>query len=303
MRPTVSIGLPVRDGARYIDATLKTLRAQTLTDFEIVISDNASTDGTRDICLGHAGEDDRIRYFRQVANLGAAANFNRVFALARAPLFKWAAHDDRYLPGYLESLVAELERSASCVLSFPRTVLIDASGTEIEEYDDGGAVLETPAHRRVAHVLRTTRPGRMANPVLGVIRSSALGKTAGLGAYPAADKVLLVELAMLGGFAFVDDPLFRRRVHEASSVRAARDAMELAEWFDPAASELPGGPRSLLFANYLRAVLGVPCSLPERARSLYTILWAWFFRYRNWRVIAGEQRRRLQARARRPWRR
>lgn len=297
MLPAVSIGLPVRNGGRYLDAALSSLRAQTLGDIEIIISDNASTDETSEICLSHASDDTRIRYFRQASNLGAAANFNWVFAVARAPLFKWAAHDDLYLPAYLESCVDELQRSASCVLAYPRTVLIDAEGAMLGEYDDGGAVLDVGAHRRVAHVLHSTRPGRMANPVIGVIRSAALDKTGKLGAYPGADKVLLVELAMLGGFAFVDEPLLRRRIHEGSSVRAAKDATEIATWFDPAAAELPGGPRSLLFAHYLSAVLGSRCTLRDRLRSLFTVVWDWLFRYRNWRVIAGEQRRRLQAMA------
>ena len=92
--PKVSIGLPVYNGERYLAETIQSLRDQVFSDFEIIICDNASTDGTAEICRRYLTLDKRIRYYRHSKNLGAAFNFNRTFKLASGKYFKWAAHDD-----------------------------------------------------------------------------------------------------------------------------------------------------------------------------------------------------------------
>src|SRR4051812_45028693 len=92
--PPLSICLPVYNGERYLAAAIASLQRQTFSDFELVISDNASTDGTEAICREAAAGDSRIQYHRSEKNLGAAPNFNRTFSLSRAPLTRWASHDD-----------------------------------------------------------------------------------------------------------------------------------------------------------------------------------------------------------------
>ena len=96
--PLVSIGLPVYNGDRYLAEALDSILAQSFADFELIISDNASTDGTQDICETYARRDERIVYSRLPENLGAAPNYNRLVEMARGELFKWAAHDDRIKP-------------------------------------------------------------------------------------------------------------------------------------------------------------------------------------------------------------
>src|SRR5438132_13873019 len=93
-RSQVSIGMPVYNGERYLSGALDSLLSQTLADFDLIISDNASTDATESICRSYAAHDSRIRYFRNENNLGAAANFNRAFELCGGEFFRWAAHDD-----------------------------------------------------------------------------------------------------------------------------------------------------------------------------------------------------------------
>ena len=92
--PRVSIGLPVYNGENYMAAAIDSLLAQTFTDFELIISDNASTDATEQICRDYAHRDGRIRYYREEVNRGAAWNFTHTFELARGEYFKWHAHDD-----------------------------------------------------------------------------------------------------------------------------------------------------------------------------------------------------------------
>src|SRR3989339_68658 len=117
-RPLVSIGLPVHNGEHYLRKTLKSLLSQTYPFIELIISDNASTDGTEAICKAYERLDERIRYFRSDRNRGAAWNFNRVLELAGGTYFKWAAHDDLSAPDFLASCVRILETDRSVVLCY-----------------------------------------------------------------------------------------------------------------------------------------------------------------------------------------
>lgn len=104
--PRLSIGLPVYNGERHISAALEALLGQTYEDFELIVSDNASTDGTSEICLRYTRQDRRIRYIRQERNIGLVPNHIFVLKQARGELFKSAAHDDLY-----PRLVTTLRRS------------------------------------------------------------------------------------------------------------------------------------------------------------------------------------------------
>ena len=100
--PQVSIGMPVYNGEPFISEALDSLLDQTFTDFELIISDNASTDSTEAICRQYAAKDSRIRYVRQAENLGAPANFQFVLDQAVGKYFMWAAADDLQTPNYIE---------------------------------------------------------------------------------------------------------------------------------------------------------------------------------------------------------
>jgi glycosyltransferase involved in cell wall biosynthesis len=125
--PRVSIGLPVYNGENYLAETLDSILAQTFTDFEVIISDNASTDRTETICRQYAAQDRRIRYLRNTSNLGAAKNYNRVFELSQGEYFKWNGHDDPLAPVFLERCVAVLDRHPGVVLCFARNRSMSAA--------------------------------------------------------------------------------------------------------------------------------------------------------------------------------
>jgi len=153
----VSVGVPVFNGEEYLQQTLDSLLAQTLTDFEIVISDNASTDRTPGICRSYEKMDRRVRYFRNDRNIGAAPNFNRVVELAGAPLVHCGASDDLYDSRFLERCVDVLGRDAGLVLSYSATTMIDEHGAPLL-FDRGrncfldshGAFLMTPVPPYIA---------------------------------------------------------------------------------------------------------------------------------------------------------
>lgn len=100
--PKVSIGMPVYNGEQLLRGALDSLLGQTFSDFELIISDNASTDGTEQICREYAARDQRIRYVRQPTNLGAFGNFKFVFDESQREYFMWAACDDMFSRDFIE---------------------------------------------------------------------------------------------------------------------------------------------------------------------------------------------------------
>ena len=126
--PRLTIGLPVYNGERYLAESIEALLGQSYTDFELIISDNASTDDTSLICGRYAKQDSRIRYYRQPRNVGLAPNHNFCARQARGELFKWAAADDLYHRDLLLRCVEVLDERPEVVLVHSYTAMIDEDG-------------------------------------------------------------------------------------------------------------------------------------------------------------------------------
>jgi len=131
--PRLNIGLPVFNGEKYLAQTLESILGQTYSDFELIISDNASTDGTQDICLEYAARDRRIRYHRNSQNIGAAQNWFYVFDLSSSEYFASVAHDDIYDREYMHKCVDVLEQDASVIVCYSKTRAIDGSGNFLRD--------------------------------------------------------------------------------------------------------------------------------------------------------------------------
>ena len=129
-RPLVSIGMPVYNGEKYICEALDSLLAQTFTNFELIISDNASIDDTEIICRGYAKKDQRIRYIRQQTNLGALGNFQFVLEKGCSKYFMWAASDDKWEKGWIEALYSQLTKTGKCAV-FGLVQQIDGGGQNV----------------------------------------------------------------------------------------------------------------------------------------------------------------------------
>jgi glycosyltransferase involved in cell wall biosynthesis len=229
IRPRVTIGLPVYNGERYLRETLESLLSQRYEDFELVISDNASTDSTLEICQTYADRDPRIRLLRWENNRGAAANYNRVLHAARGQYFRWNAADDYCDAETLSRCVAVLDSQPAAVLAFPITQIIDENSQVVRGYDDGLHA----EHERVPDRFRFVL-NRIAecNAVFGLIRKDALWASAGIGAYVASDGALLAELSLQGKFIQISDGCFFRRDHPEASSSDKSLAAQLA-FFDP----------------------------------------------------------------------
>lgn len=240
----LTIGLPVFNGDAFLEQTVRALLVQTFGDFELLISDNASTDHTEMIGRKFAAMDPRVRYRRNDTNIGLARNFNQVFESSSGALFKWATSDDLCLPGYLEGCITTLDQSPDAVLAYPKTRFIDAAGADLDVTDPGWDLQDPAPEARLAFVFTA---GHWVNSVLGVIRRSALAKTRLMPAYPGGDYALLGELALQGTFRETSDIHFCRRLHRGATSQHATDPGWLANYFRGAArtNRHPGWRRHL----------------------------------------------------------
>lgn len=278
-RPKVSIGLPVYNGQRYLAEAINTILAQTLSGFELIISDNCSTDSTEQICRQFAKQDSRIRYFRQTSNRGAAWNYNHVFELARAPYFKWAAHDDLIEPTFLAQCLRLLEDSPEVVTAFTAVKRIDEDGNVISIKPPAQSTDGATAPQR----FRTTLVGVPFEAVFGVMRRDVLCRTALIGSYANSDEVLLRELTLYGSLVQLPDPLFHSRDHAGNSVRAHPSPAQRAVWFNPQSAQRAVFPICREGVEYARSIQR--SALPLRQRMACYIHLSRWLRWNAGRIV------------------
>jgi glycosyltransferase involved in cell wall biosynthesis len=204
----------VYNGERFLGEALDSLLAQSCPDFELIVSDNASTDRTEAICRGYATQDRRVRYYRNKQNRGAACNYRRVFELSTAEYFKWATSDDLCEPEHLARCAAALDSDPSVVLVYPKTRFIDETGAILDVHDPGWNLQYEAAHERLRYVLFS---GHWVNAIYGLMRAEALSRTRLLASYPGGDYRVLTELSLLGKFVELSDCFFLRRLHRGAS--------------------------------------------------------------------------------------
>lgn len=274
--PKVSIGIPVFNGARYLSLAFDSLLAQTHDDFEIIVSDNASTDATPKIIRRYVEQDSRIRSYRNAKNLGAAANFNQVFKLSRGEYFKWAAHDDICAPGMIEQSVIGLDENPEAVLAYTKAVEIDSEGNMLGTFDfelHGDCSWPSERFRHQIHI------NHSCLHVFGLIRADTLRRTRLIGRFVASDRVLLAHLALLGQFFEVPDRLFCHREHAERSTRISA-LHNRAGWFDSKKVGAIVFPNWRLLFEYLLTIWR--CRLTPKERMLcHWHLMRWMMWYRK----------------------
>ncbi len=231
MAPAVTLAIPVRNGERFLEQAIASLRAQTFADFELIIVDNASTDTTPEIAQRIAREDGRVRYLRNATNLGAGGNFNRCVELARGALFKWCAHDDLVDPTYVARCVGALNARPDAVTAYGRLVGIDAQGQQTGYVE---APLDVPEDASAAVRFRALlyRQGLDA-AIFGLHRRSVLLASSLHLPYYGSDCALLAELGLIGAFVHVPEAVLFSRDHPSRSVNLA--STERLAWQAPVA--------------------------------------------------------------------
>jgi len=220
--PLVSIGLYLYNGQRFIREALDSVLNQTFTNFELIISDNASIDRTAEIAEAYARRDNRIRYYRAEKNMGPGWNMRRVYELATGNYFKWAAVDDLLEPEFLRRCVEILESDPGCVLAHTRTKEVDENRTFIKNYVTPMRTDYADPVVRFREMLHTG--GDKCYQIYGVMRMSALRQLPPQGSYVNADGVLLVRMSLLGRFYEVPEYLFLRTDgRDGATARRARN--------------------------------------------------------------------------------
>lgn len=263
-KPLVSIGMPVFNGGRYLERAIESLLAQSLGDFELIISDNASTDNTRALCERYARLDARIRYLRQAENIGAPRNYNVVVHEARGSFFKWASASDEVAADLLAKCVAALQADDGAVLAFGRTRFIDEAGTLLDVYDGDFSVTAATPSERFDYVCRHLV---LNNAQSALIRLDALRRTALDRTYPHGDPVLMAELALQGRWHLLPDILAYRRTGR-DHFTPQRTLAEITRIYDPRRTR----PLMLIHWrrhwDYCTVALHAPIPWGERLRAV-----------------------------------
>jgi glycosyltransferase involved in cell wall biosynthesis len=228
--PAVSLAIPVYNGERFLARAVDACLAQDFEDFELVISDNGSTDLTPEICQDYAAKDPRVRVFRSERTISAWRNYNRVFDLSSGEYFKWIAHDDWMASEFLGQAVAELRSNPSAVLTTCPLIYTGDDG----EFD---RVVRVPT--KVAAQAASSDPRVRFRAVIrsfadisastfGLIRSAALLETGLIRNASEPDRILVGELCLLGPFRYLPSALLFRYLGRD---HADRDSWT---WLDPA---------------------------------------------------------------------
>ena len=238
--PRLSVGLPVFNGECFIEQTIDSILDQSYRDFELVISDNCSTDRTREICEAYAQHDARIRYHRNSSNIGGPGNYNTVFRLSRGELFKWASSSDICGPDLFAKCIAALDSDPGAVLAFPKTRLFETSIETYTDYDDRMNLSQTSATARMNALLENLRLNNVMN---GVIRRSVLLRTKLHRSFLSSDGILLAELLLRGRFTPVDGVYFYRRMTPEATVNLRSEDGLLQFW-------APGRRTALRFQHW-----------------------------------------------------
>jgi glycosyltransferase involved in cell wall biosynthesis len=273
--PRLSVGLPVYNGEKYLAESLEALLGQTYEDFELIISDNASTDSTPEICRRYGKQDSRVRYIVQPRNIGAVPNHNFVVKHARGELFKWASDDDLYARDLLRRCIDALDEDPQVVLAHSKSAMIDSAGTVTMLFD----------YRVAVNAVRT--PDRFRSMLFdgwddytyGVMRTKVLRRTALHGSYHFADRTIVTEMGLHGPFYQIPDYLHFRREHsERPPWWTVRDRCAA---LDPRRANRLRNPVARLYGEYLWAYVAMiwraPLSPADR-RECYRYLASWMAR-------------------------
>ncbi len=271
--PRVSVGLIVYNGERYLESSIASLLAQTYRDFELIVSDNGSTDDTERISRAAAVNDRRVRYSRSETNRGVAWNLNNAASLARGEYFVWASHDDLHSRDFLERCVDVLDADPGVVYAYAPTYLMDGDGRVFGREANRFTVAAGAPNRRFWEQL-VVRGGQN---FYGMIRGSTLRSIGAHGKTPWAERVMFGELSLNGRFAVVPSARFYWRRHSGQLTEVWDSRRQFALALDPARPAWRRSNPALMVeyvAGYVGAIQRAPLGAGERLRC-YARLGRW----------------------------
>ena len=265
--PRLSIGLPVYNGQSLLPAAIDALIGQSYRDFELIISDNASTDRTAEICQSYVEQDSRVRYIRQPQNIGLIPNHNFLVGVARGEFFKWASHDDLYHRDFLQRCVDALDTHPEAVLAHAWCVLMDADRVPVQFFKYPEATAASRAPDRFRSMLFDGK----GDWTYAVFRTRVLRQTPLHSSYHGGERTLITEFALHGTLYQVPEWMYFRRDHP----NRHQSSREWSAGYDPRRANQSA---IRLYAEYLwgyvSAVRRSPLSLAEK-RECYGLLARW----------------------------
>ena len=273
-QPRLTVGLPVYNGEIFLPEALDALLAQTFDDFELVISDNASTDSTAEICREYAKLDSRIRYIRQERNIGRVPNHNFLVSQASSEFFKFAAYDDLYARSLLERCIEALDSHREAIVAHCWEGRIDEEGNLIS-----GLAYSVSADAPLASErFRSMLFDGWDDYMYGVIRTSVVRRTHLYASHHFADRTFNTEMNLHGPFYLVPEWLYFRREHagrpsdhpgrtQPYTVRTRTAGL------DPRRASRFRHPSARLYLeyawSYVRAIRSAPLPSAERQKCYY----------------------------------
>jgi glycosyltransferase involved in cell wall biosynthesis len=227
----VSIGLPTFNRASLLGKAIDSVLAQTHRDVELIVSDNASTDGTEALCRERAARDPRMRYMRQPVNLGPTANFNAVLEAARGDHFMWLSDDDWLDANYVSACLAAMTSRPGVTLA----------GGRCHHYDSAGRLLivDVPTNLTQPNVtdrLLTYFAEVDYNSIFYGLMPTSLVRQQGMRNAAAADWLVVAGMLANGHAVTVEETRVHRTVGGTSkSIRNVIKVLRLPtyQWFIP----------------------------------------------------------------------
>lgn len=273
LAPRVTVGIPVYNGEQWLETTLQSVLAQSLRDFTVIISDNASTDRSWEIAQAAADQDDRICCYRNESNLGVFRNLDRVFELSETPYFKWCPVGDLMVSTFLERAVDVLESEPSVALVYSSVKFFGSMSDHSDLVDmDVKLDMSDP----IARFSKYLSAQGLNSPFHGLIRSRALARTGLNKCFARSDLSMISAVLLQGSFVRFSDELLLRRI-EPSTATAVKSQEDLDEFFGAQAAELKKLPVWKLERQLFRELMGSPVGLASKFRGT-----AFLLRRLNW---------------------
>lgn len=214
----LTIGMPVYNGASTIRFALDSLLTQTYSEFVLIISDNASMDNTESICLEYQLKDQRVRYVRNLENIGPHHNFCKVLDEAETEFFMWAAHDDHWAKDYIESIMECFKQCSSSIAAINTEAIYTINKSEKKFFAEGKAFYDFEIGDpilRVKHILKNN----YGNLFYSIYRreylynKKAQSILSNLKCYSQNEIPLFLEVALRGNFKVIPEPKFYKETN------------------------------------------------------------------------------------------
>ncbi len=270
----ITIGMPAYNAEKTIADAIESVLNQTYGDLKLLISDNASSDGTEEICRRYEQKDKRVTYVRHEENLGATENYNFVCRASDSEYFKWQSSNDFCTADTIERCIEVLDSSPDTVLCYPQTRLFSVSQDDGKDYQDPqGTDVDSPVDRFFNVIDRMG----LNNVMNGVARSDQLKSTPLIRPFYYADRNMIAELALHGKISLVEGCYFYRRMDNESAIimKSEDDAMA---HFDPRwdrpLSFMSWRIYSAFLSSLFRSNIGTVTAIRALPRFFRRVWWA-----------------------------